>query len=266
MRPPRTPFTLIELLVVVAIIAILAAMLLPSLQQARDRAAAIACLGSARQVALAGTSYLGDNDDSYPYVWFWDHRDSDVGDTFAWRDQYGNHYGKTWCDAYNPYLGTPGALWCPAQEHRRLGARYYAGYTYNYRLSNGPYCDPNCTCDNHHETNRPYRASGIFNPDRRAWLGCACEGQRPDGAWTIGHPLGSFSWDMPRWGMPPAQWNSWPVPGGLISIHQHGTGCPAIFLAGNGRIMTPQDRFGAPMLADATEYAYRDSLWLDPDS
>jgi len=177
MRPPRTPFTLIELLVVVAIIAILAAMLLPSLQQARDRAAAIACLGSARQVALAGTSYLGDNDDSYPYVWFWDHRDSDVGDTFAWRDQYGNHYGKTWCDAYNPYLGTPGALWCPAQEHRRLGARYYAGYTYNYRLSNGPYCDPNCTCDNHHETNRPYRASGIFNPDRRAWLGCACEGQ-----------------------------------------------------------------------------------------
>lgn len=63
-RPPRnSAFTLIELLVVIAIIVILAALLLPALAGARQRASGIVCLNQLRQLQLASSMYSNEHQD-----------------------------------------------------------------------------------------------------------------------------------------------------------------------------------------------------------
>ena len=77
----RHAFTLIELLVVIAIIAILAAMLMPVLSRAKQRAQGASCLNNGKQLMLGLHLYAGENNDFYP-------PNPDDGNTIA---------GYNWC-------------------------------------------------------------------------------------------------------------------------------------------------------------------------
>jgi prepilin-type N-terminal cleavage/methylation domain-containing protein/prepilin-type processing-associated H-X9-DG protein len=88
-------FTLIELLVVIAIIGILAAMLLPALNKAREKANAVSCIGNLHQWGIALGMYCDDYHDYIPYL----------GGQGVPIDQSYNLPG--WFNSLSPYISTP---------------------------------------------------------------------------------------------------------------------------------------------------------------
>lgn len=99
-------FTLIELLVVIAIIAILAAMLLPALAAAKEKARATQCMNNAKQMGLATFIYVGDNADIYPYG-------VDIKNSPTWSDPSAWHIELLPHIAGNTNSGSPSYI-CPS--------------------------------------------------------------------------------------------------------------------------------------------------------
>lgn len=148
-KPSRiNKFTLIELLVVIAIIAILAALLLPALNQAREKSRAMSCVSNLKQLSLGFVQYQNDYSDYFPN-----------GDAAAavptpiWMPLIAPYFGV----ATKETLGTkalPGIVTtqdcpvfrCPSDRYPRYSVfnRDYAGqgglsYATNAQLGNGNY-------------------------------------------------------------------------------------------------------------------------------
>jgi len=106
-------FTLIELLVVVAIIGILAAMLLPVLSKARERARRVSCASNLKQIGLAAIMYSGDKKGSFP----------SVGDTEA------DKYLALKLLTTNSYMVYGEVFMCPSTGNAKTDDLAYAAMT-----------------------------------------------------------------------------------------------------------------------------------------
>ena len=103
-------FTLIELLVVIAIIAILAAMLLPALATAKQKAWKTSCTSNLRQIGLSMRIYADENQELYP----------ESGHNIYWGAIDSITQKPSWMEQIVPYVGNTNVYRCPGNVQLAL--------------------------------------------------------------------------------------------------------------------------------------------------
>jgi prepilin-type N-terminal cleavage/methylation domain-containing protein/prepilin-type processing-associated H-X9-DG protein len=112
-------FTLIELLVVIAIIAILAALLLPALSRAKQKAWSTSCNSNLHQIGLGMRMFADDNKEFYP----------ESGRCIYWGATDTNSTEKaSWMEQIFPYVGNTNAYNCPGNV--QLAQQYQGPFNY----------------------------------------------------------------------------------------------------------------------------------------